>query len=150
MDLAAQLDDLRISLTEVDTLAALTTVAFDDADWMEPDSAVVERIACLLGLIEKSSFAAMAAFHRLHGAVADAQPAPAGERWDYDKGTSPGEGMSAQDVAIVQRIREQCPDNRFDGGSDDELIQLFKRNKRNKRVLNRSDEDVIAAMMHPR
>jgi hypothetical protein len=67
-------------------------VAFDDADWMEPDSAVLDAVATLLGLIEKSSAAAMAAFHRLHGAVADAQPAPAGERWDYDKGTSPGDG----------------------------------------------------------
>ena len=34
---------------------------------------------------------------------------------------------------------------RFDGGSDEELIQLFKRSKR---VLNRIDEDVIAAMTH--
>ena len=52
--------------------------------------------------------------------------------------------MSAEDVAIVQRIRERCLDNRFEGASDEELIQLFKR------VLNRSDEDVIAAMTHPR
>jgi hypothetical protein len=41
----------------------------------------------------------------------------------------------------------RAPNNRFDGGSDAELIQLFKRNKQ---VLNRSDEDVIAAMVHPR
>ena len=53
--------------------------------------------------------------------------------------------MSAQDVTIVQRIRTRCPDGRFDGGSDEELIQLFKRSKR---VLNRIDEDVIAAMTH--
>jgi hypothetical protein len=146
-NIAAPLDDLRIALSEVDVLAALTRAAYDDVDWTEHDSAVVEAIATLLGLIEKSSFAAMAAFHRLHGAVADAAPATAGEHWDYDKGTSPGEGMSAQDVAIVQRIRARCPDGRFDGGSDEELIQLFKRNKR---VLNRSDDDVIAAMTHPR
>ena len=94
---------------------------------------------------------ALAAFHRLHGAVADAvpAPAPAGERWDYDKGTSPGGGpaLSAEDAAIVRRIREMCPDGRYDGGSDEELIQLFKRNRQ---VLERSDEDVIAAMTHPR
>ena len=77
----------------------------------------------------------------------DAQPAPAGERRGYDKGTAPGEDADppAQDADIVRRIRARCPDNRFEGGSDDELIQLFRRNKR---VLNRSDEDVIAAMTH--
>jgi hypothetical protein len=48
---------------------------------------------------------------------------------------------------IVRRIREQCPDGRFDGGSDEELIELFKRNRQ---VLGRSDEDVIAAMAHPK
>jgi hypothetical protein len=129
-DIAAPLDDLRVSLSEVDVLATLTTAAFDAADWTEPDSAITEKIATLLGLIEKSAFAAMAAFHRLHGAVADAAPATAGERWDYDKGTSPGEGMSAQDVAIVQRNRARCPDSRFDGGSDAELIQLFSGTSR--------------------
>jgi hypothetical protein len=145
---AAPLDDLRIALTEVDTLAALTTIAFDDADWMEPDSAVVERIACLLGLIEKSSFAAMGAFHRLHGAVADAQPARSGEAFDYSDGTAPGaDAMSARDVVIVKHLREEDPDRRYVGASDAELIELFRRNKR---VLARSDEDVIAAMTHPR
>src|SRR4051795_8475692 len=98
MNLAAPLDDLRISLMEVDTLAALTTIAFDDADWMESDSAVVERIACLLRLIEKSSFAAMSAFYRLKRVVADAAPAAAGERR-----TDKGEGMSAEDAAIIRR-----------------------------------------------
>jgi hypothetical protein len=52
-----------------------------------------------------------------------------------------------QDAEIVRRIRELCPDNRFEGGSDEELLELFRRNKR---VLARSDEDVIAAMTHPR
>jgi hypothetical protein len=55
--------------------------------------------------------------------------------------------MPAEDAAIVRRIRERCPDNRYDGGSDEELIQLFQRNRQ---VLGRSDEDVIAAMTHPR
>jgi hypothetical protein len=88
------------------------------------------------------------AFHRLHGAVADAAPAPAGpaEQWDYSDGTAPGgaEAMSEPDAVIVQRIRALCPDNRFEGSSDVELLQLFRRNKR---VLARSDEDVIAAMV---
>ena len=47
----------------------------------------------MLGLIKKSAAAAKAAFHRLHGAIADAQPAPTGERWDHEgNGTKPGEG----------------------------------------------------------
>jgi hypothetical protein len=108
----------------------------------------VERLASLLGLIAKAASAAMAAFHRLHGAVADAQPAPAGENWGGDGTASgPAEAVSPQDVEILRRIRERCPDSRYDGGSDAELIQLFQRNKR---VLDRSDEDVIAAMTHPR
>jgi hypothetical protein len=55
--------------------------------------------------------------------------------------------MSAEDAAIIQRIRELCPDNRYEGASDAELIELFRRNER---VLSRSDDDVIAAMTHPR
>lgn len=70
-------------------------------------------------------------FHRLHGAVADAAPVPAGapaERSDYDKGTAPG--PDAVDAAIVRRIRELCPDARFEGNSDEQLIELFKRNRK--------------------
>ena len=64
-----------------------------------------------------------------------------------DKSTPSGEALSAEDAALVRRIRTQCPDKRFDGGSDNELLDLFKRNKR---VLSRSDEDVIAATTRPR
>ena len=149
--IAGEMDALRISLSEVDVLTTLTAAAFDGADWGDADSAVVEAMATLLGLIEKSSFQAMQAFQRLHGAVAEATPAPpsTGEAWDYDKGTSPGEGakMLPEDAAIVRRIREMCPDRRYDHRSDAEMIELFKRNKR---VLSRSDEDVIAAMTRPR
>jgi hypothetical protein len=97
-------------------------VAVRDSD---PD--IAEGIASLLGLIKKSAMAAMASFHRLHGAVADAAPAPAGERWDYDKGTSPGgkQPLSEQDAAIVRRLRTLSPDGRFDGYSNDALIHLF-------------------------
>ena len=63
------------------------------------------------------------------------------------EGTASAPGMSAEDAAIVRRIRERSPDGRYEGGSDDELIELFRRNKR---VLDRSDEDVIAAMTRPR
>jgi hypothetical protein len=157
MGLPVMLDDLRIALGEVDVLATLTVEAYDEADWTDPDPGVVDGVASLLGLIKKSAATAMVAFHRLHGAVADATPAPAvaGERWDSDKGTSPGEGaapggqvaMSTEDAAIIRRIRTRSPDRRFDGGTDEELLDLFKRNKQ---VLSRSDEDVIAAMTRPR
>jgi hypothetical protein len=141
----AALDQLRISLGEVDALADVTAESFDSSDWGDADPKAVDQIASLLGLLEKSATASMAAFHTLHGAIADAAPAPPGERWTED-GTAPGKG-SAEDAAIVRRIRELCPDHRYDGSSDEELIQLFKRNRQ---VLNRSDEDVIAAMVHPR
>jgi hypothetical protein len=155
MGIAVMLDDLRIALGEVDVLATLTVEAYDAADWTDPDPGVVDGVASLLGLIKKSAATAMVAFHRVHGAVADATPAPSGtgEAWDSDKGTSPGEGaapgedMSAEDAAIVRRIRTRSPDRRFDGGTDEELLDLFKRNKQ---VLSRSDEDVIAAMTRPR
>jgi hypothetical protein len=144
---AGELDQLRIALGEVEAVAAIAAESYDRQDWGDADPLHVDRMASLLGLIARSAAGALAAFHRLHGAVADAAPAPAGERWDYSEGTAQGEAMSAQDAEIVRRIRERCPDNRFDGGSDAELIELFKRNRQ---VLGRSDEDVIAAMTHPR
>jgi hypothetical protein len=152
-DVAGELDQLRIAVGEVEALAALTAESYDRADWGEADPVVVDRMASLLGLIARSATAAMAAFHRLHSAVADAAPAQAGEAFDYSDGTAPGPGegeavaMSAEDAAIVRRIRSNSPDGRYNGGSDAELIELFRRNKR---VLSRSDEDVIAAMTHPR
>jgi hypothetical protein len=146
-DVATHLDGLRIALGEVEAVAAIAAESYDRQDWGDADPLHVDRMASLLGLIARSAAGALAAFHRLHGAVADAAPAPAGERWDYSEGTAQGEAMSAQDAEIVRRIRERCPDNRFDGGSDAELIELFKRNRQ---VLGRSDEDVIAAMTHPR
>jgi hypothetical protein len=91
--IAEPLDELRIALGEVDVLALLTAGAFDAEDWVDPDPDTIEGVASLLGLIVKSAAGAKAAFHRLHGAIADAQPAPAGERWDTEgRGTKPGEG----------------------------------------------------------
>jgi hypothetical protein len=145
-DLAAPMDQLRIALGDVEALASATAESYDRQHWDGADPLHVERLASLLGLIARSASGAMAAFHRLHGAVADAQPAPAGESWGGE-GTASAPGMSAEDAAIVRRIRERSPDGRYQGGSDDELIQLFRRNKR---VLDRSDEDVIAAMTRPR
>jgi hypothetical protein len=142
---AGEMDALRIALGEVDVLATLTAGTFDAEDWIDPDPETIEGVASLLGLIKKSAAAAKAAFHRLHGAVADEAPAPAGEAWDYSDGTALGnESETDRDAEIVQRIRTRCPDGRYDGNSNEELIELFKRNRR---VLARSDEDVIAAMV---
>jgi hypothetical protein len=133
-----EMDELRSALGEVTVLASLTKAGFDAAEWDDPDPDTVDGIASLLGLLEKSAIEAMAAFRVLDAAAGDAQPAPA---------TPPGEAMSAEDAAIIRRIRTRCPDRRFDGGTDEELLDLFKRNRQ---VLARSDEDVIAAMTRPR
>jgi hypothetical protein len=100
-----EMDDLRIALGEVDALSLVTADAYDREDWIRPDSVLVERIASLLGLISKSAGDAMAAFHRLHAAIADAAPAPAGEAFDYSEGTAPGrdaESVKREDGAIAQ------------------------------------------------
>jgi hypothetical protein len=97
-DVAGELDALRIAVGETDALAAITAEAYDRQDWGDADPVVVDRMASLLGLISRSASAALAAFHRLHGAVADAQPARSGETFDYSEGTAPG-----RDAAVVQR-----------------------------------------------
>jgi hypothetical protein len=89
-DVAGELDQLRIAVGEVDALAAVTAESYDRQDWSDADPLHVERLASMLGLIAKSASVAMAAFHRLHGAIADAQPAPVGEDWDYSEGTASG------------------------------------------------------------
>jgi hypothetical protein len=93
-DVAAELDKLRVALGEVDALATLTAAAYDAEDWIGSDPLLVDRIASLLGLLAKSATTTMEAFHRLHGAIADARPAPtqAGVQWDYSEGTAPGPG----------------------------------------------------------
>ena len=53
------------------------------------------------------------------------RPVTRSRGWSGDADVGGQPAMSAQDAEIVRRIRERCPDNRFDGGSDDELLQLF-------------------------
>lgn len=89
-DVAARLDELRIAVGEVEALAAVTIESYDGQDWSGADPLQVERLASLLGLISRSATAAATAFHRLHGAVADAQPTTMGEHWDYSEGTASG------------------------------------------------------------
>ena len=168
---ASEMDALRIALGEVDVLATLTARAFDAEDWVDPDPDTVEGVASLLGLIKKSAAAAKAAFHQLHGAVADAAPAPVGEAWDYSDGTAPGGDLacaasgpgdeptaSARDAELVRRLRERCAaqlgrpvDYPFFLASylagealDAALLRLFQRNRQ---LLGRTDDDVIAAMV---
>jgi len=40
-----------------------------------------DRVASLLGLLAKATTAVIAAVERLHGAIADATPAPVSEGW---------------------------------------------------------------------
>ena len=47
-------------------------------------------MASVLGVIGRSAASAITALNRLHSAIADAQPAPAGKRWDYNDGTASG------------------------------------------------------------
>ena len=90
MAIAAPLDALRVAVAEVEALAALAVHAFDDADWHGTDQQLLERVASVLGVIARSAAAAIIAVNRLHSAIADAQPATAGERWDYNDGTASG------------------------------------------------------------
>jgi hypothetical protein len=89
-DVAARLDDLRIAVGETEAIAAVTVESYDRQDWSGADPLHVDRLASLLGLISKSATVAMAAFDRLHGVVADAQPAPAGDVWNHEQGTASG------------------------------------------------------------
>jgi hypothetical protein len=81
-DLAKHLDEVRIAVGETEALAAVAMEFFDNADWHGADTVIVERLAYMLGVIVRSATTAVGAFHRLHGTVADALPATAGERWD--------------------------------------------------------------------
>lgn len=147
-----EMDAMRLAVGEVEALAAMLLQFFDASDWSGADSQLVDRTGHVLGVLATSATSAAGKFERFQIAFVDSRPLSTPvERWDDSNGTAPGKGdepaMSAEDAAIVRRIRELCPDNRFDGGSDAELLDLFRRNKR---VLERSDEDVIAAMTHPR
>src|SRR5262249_4452107 len=89
----------------------------------------------------------------------DAQPAPAGERWDGE-GTAPDRDaeLLRRDADIVRRFRERLA-QAFDAPTDypffrrdwlpgeDADAALLRIFKRNKAVLDRSDDDVINAII---
>jgi hypothetical protein len=142
-----EMDIMRLAVGEVEALAAMLLEFYDSSDWSGADSSLVDRVGHVLGVLARSATTAAGKFERFEIAYIDSRPAPAGESWNYDKGTSPGGEQRDPDADIVRRLRDESPDGRFEGSSDEELLQLFKRNRQ---VLSRSDEDVIAAMTRPR
>ena len=62
-----------------DRRAAVLLEWFDNASWSNADPLRVDRLANMLGSVADASAAAVAAVDRLRPAVADLQPATAGE-----------------------------------------------------------------------
>ena len=73
VDLAAQLDALRIAAGKTAALADVTIESYDQADWRGADPALVERTAYLLGAVAEAATAVVAAVDRFQGFVADQQ-----------------------------------------------------------------------------
>jgi hypothetical protein len=91
MDVASQLDEMRLAVGEVDAIAAVTLKWFDDEDWSGADAILVERTGFMLGVIARSAAFAASKIDGVHAAVADTQPVPAGHEWDYSDGTASAE-----------------------------------------------------------
>jgi hypothetical protein len=81
IDLAARLHALRVAIGEIDALVAVVVAAYDGGDWHGTDPLQVERMAYLLGVIEKAATNAVSAVDKFHAAAADHQPATAGDEW---------------------------------------------------------------------
>lgn len=90
-DVAAQLEEMRLAVGEVDAIAAVTLKWFDDEDWSGADSILVERTGFMLGVIARSAAFAASKIDGVHVAVADARPVPAGHLWDDSDGTASAE-----------------------------------------------------------
>ena len=73
VDLAAQLDALRLVAGRTAALADVTLESYDHADWRGADPALIERMAHLLGAVAEAAVAVVAAVNRFHGFVADQQ-----------------------------------------------------------------------------
>ncbi len=89
--IAVELDQLRLAIGEVDAITAVTVTWFDGEDWSGADPALVERAGFMLGVIARSAAFAASKIDGFHVAVADAQPASAGDSWDHSEGTAQGE-----------------------------------------------------------
>lgn len=73
VDLAEQLDVLRIAAGKVAALAEVAVESYDHADWRGADPVLVERTAYLLGSIAEASVAVVSAVDRFRGLVAERQ-----------------------------------------------------------------------------
>ena len=73
VDLAAQLDALRIAVGKVAALAEVAVESYDHADWRGADPALVERTAYLLGSIAEAAVVVVTAVDHFLGLVADRQ-----------------------------------------------------------------------------
>lgn len=82
VDLAAQLDALRIAAGRTAALADVTIESYDHADWSGADPALVERTAYLLGAVAEAATAVVGAVDRFQGFVADRQRT-AGDRDEW-------------------------------------------------------------------
>ena len=92
MSVAEPLERLRMATGETDALAAIAVAWFDGVDWSGADPVLVERLGYLLDVIARSAANAAMRVDSVHAAVADTQPATAGETFDYSDGTKPGVG----------------------------------------------------------
>lgn len=90
-DVAGEMDQLRIAVGEVEALVAMLLQFFDNSDWSGVSSLLIDRMGYVLTVLGQSASYAVGRFERFQTVFVDAQPAPAGESWDYDKGTAPGE-----------------------------------------------------------
>lgn len=166
-DIASELDQLRIAVAEVEALAALIREGFDRADWRGADGLVVERMGHVLGVLATSAMSAASKFESFQLAFVDIRPASAGERRGHQKDTASSEQAAMsdrdaeiikRDAEIIRRFRERCA-VAFDcptsypffresylAGEDPDaaLLRIFKRNKR---VLDSSDDDVISTIV---
>jgi hypothetical protein len=95
VDMGARLDELWVAAGRTEALAAVSVEAYDNASWNDPDPQIIERLAHLLGVTHEAAVATVSAVDRFRTAVADAQPATAGERWTGE-GTAPRAGRGSR------------------------------------------------------
>lgn len=169
-DIDNELSQLRIAVGEIEALAALILESFNRADWRGADGLVVGRMGRLLGVLATSATSVASKFERFQTAFGGMRPAPAGERTRHEEGTVSEEQttMSKRDARIIKRdaeivrqFRERCAlafdcptsypffrESYLPGeDSDAALLRIFKRNKR---VLYRSDDDVMRSIIESR
>ena len=71
VDLAAQLDALRIAAGKTAALADVTLESYVQADWRHAEPAFVERTTYLLGAVAEAAVKVVAAVDKFQGFIAD-------------------------------------------------------------------------------